>query len=347
MVSARGAPSSSDYRRASPSSGRPRASWRPWVRPYAGPPLAAMAAPLPSLRALLFVPGDAEARFAKAEAAGADGVIFDLEDAVAPEAKAAARALVADALGRPSAGVARIVRVNAPATGLLEDDVRAVVRPGLDALMVPKVEDPATLANVAERVAAVGRGAVPGLIGLVESPTGVAACEQIAARAPASTCTLAFGGVDFCAELGIDPDPAGEGLLHARARVALAARAGALRPALDGPLLALDDDALLAEDSRRSRRLGFGGRLVIHPRQVGPVLEAYGAGGEEDLRRARAIVDAFEAAQREGRATAVVDGAFVDPPVYRRAVEQLAAAGAPVSPGAAADRRGGRPPSPR
>jgi citrate lyase subunit beta / citryl-CoA lyase len=266
-------------------------------------------------------------------------VIFDLEDAVAPARKGPSRTLVAEALsGTRHQGPPMVVRVNAAATGLLEDDLRAVARPNLAAVMVPKVEDAAVLAEVADQLAAERparaiTGDPVGLIALVETAAGVVACERIAAEAPASTWTLAFGGVDYAADLGVEADLGGEALLHARARVALAARAAGLAPALDGPVLALGDEALLREESARSRRLGFGGRLVIHPRQVGPVRDAFGGLDEGGVRRARAIVDAFEEAQREGRAVAVVEGEFVDPPVYRRALDQLASAGIDVSPG--------------
>jgi citrate lyase subunit beta/citryl-CoA lyase len=297
-----------------------------------------MPAPGP-LRAALFVPGDAPEKMRKAVDAGADAVIFDLEDAVAGPRKAPSRALVAEALSRRQyAGPPLVVRVNAAATGLLVDDLAAISRPHLAAIMVPKVEDADELAEIADALAVLRparaiAGEPVGLIGLIETAAGVVACERIAAEAPPSTWTLAFGGVDFAADLGVEPDPAGEGLLHARARVALAARAAGLAPALDGPLLALGDEALLREDSARSRRLGFGGRLVIHPRQIEPVREAFGGLDEAGVRRARAIVAAYEAAQREGRAVAVVEGEFVDPPVYRRALDQLASAGIEVSPG--------------
>jgi citrate lyase subunit beta / citryl-CoA lyase len=294
--------------------------------------------PAPLLRAALFAPGDAPERMAKAVAAGADAVVFDLEDAVAEPRKIPSRTLVAEALsGTRHEGPPLVVRVNPADTGLLEDDLRAVSRPNLAAVMVPKVEDPAALAEVADQLAALRparaiTGDAVGLIALIETAAGVAACERIAAEAPPSTWTLAFGGVDYAADLGVDPDPAGEGLLHARARVALAARAAGLVPALDGPVLALGDEALLREDSARSRRLGFGGRLVIHPRQIEPVREAWCGLDAAGVRRARAIVAAFEAAQREGRAVAVVEGEFVDPPVYRRALDQLASAGIEVRP---------------
>jgi citrate lyase subunit beta / citryl-CoA lyase len=297
-----------------------------------------MPAPGP-LRTALFAPGDAPDKMAKAVAAGADAVIFDLEDAVAAPRKIPSRALVAEALsGTRDDGAALVVRVNAGGTGLLEDDLRAVSRPNLAAVMVPKVEDAAALAEVADQLAVLRparaiAGDPVGLIALVETAAGVAACERIAAEAPPSTWTLAFGGVDYAADLGVEPDPRGEGLLHARARVSLAARAAGLSPALDGPVLALGDGALLREDSARSRRLGFGGRLVIHPRQIGPVREAFCGLDDAGVRRARAIVAAFEAAQREGRAVAVVEGEFVDPPVYRRALDQLASAGVAVRPG--------------
>ncbi|HEX2105569.1 MAG TPA: aldolase/citrate lyase family protein [Solirubrobacteraceae bacterium] len=293
----------------------------------------------PPLRVALFAPGDAPDKMAKAVAAGADAVIFDLEDAVADPRKVPSRALVAEALSRRQyTGPPLIVRVNAAATGLLVEDLAAVARPNLAAVMVPKVEDADALADVADALAVLRparaiAGEPVGLIALIESSAGVAACERIAAEAPRSTWTLAFGGVDYCADLGIEFDLGGEGLLHARARVALAARAAGLAPALDGPVLALGDEALLRDDSARSRRLGFGGRLVIHPRQIAAVREAYGGLDDAGVRRARAIVAAFEAAQREGRAVAVVDGEFVDPPVYRRALDQLASAGIAVRPG--------------
>jgi citrate lyase subunit beta/citryl-CoA lyase len=292
------------------------------------------------LRAVLFAPGDAPEKMTKAIDAGADAVVFDLEDAVAPARKAPSRALVAEALSRRQhTRPPLVVRVNDASTGLLVEDLAAVSRPNLAAVMVPKVEDADTLPEVADALAVLRparaiAGEPVGLIALIETAAGVAACERVAAQAPPSTWTLAFGAADYAAELGIEPDPAGEGLLHARARVALAARAYGLAPALDGPVLALGDEDLLREDSARSRRLGFGGRLVIHPRQVAPVLDAFGALDAEGLRRAQAIVAAFEAAQREGRGVAVVDGEFVDAPVYRRALDQLASAGIEVSPGA-------------
>jgi citrate lyase subunit beta / citryl-CoA lyase len=295
-----------------------------------------MPAPGP-LRTALFAPGDAPEKMRKAIDAGADAVIFDLEDAVAEPRKAPSRALVAEALSRRQyTGPPLVVRVNAAATGLLVEDLAAIARPNLAAIMVPKVETIDELAEVADALAVLRparaiAGEPVGLIALIESAAGVVACERIAAAAPPSTWTLAFGGVDFAADLGVEPDLGGEGLLHARARVALAARAAGLAPALDGPVLALGDDALLREDSARSRRLGFGGRLVIHPRQIEPVREAFGALDDAGVRRAQAIVAAFEAAQREGRAVAVVEGEFVDPPVYRRALDQLASAGIDVS----------------
>jgi citrate lyase subunit beta/citryl-CoA lyase len=293
------------------------------------------------LRTVLFAPGDDPDKMAKAVTSGADAVVFDLEDAVAPARKEPSRVLVAEALSRRGSDPPTpplIVRVNAAATGLLVDDLAAVALPHLAAIMVPKVEDTDTLPEVADALAVLRparaiAGAPVGLIALIESAAGVVMCERIAAAAPPSTWTLAFGAADYSADLGIEYDLAGVGLMHARARVALAARGAGLRAALDGPVVALDDERLLREDSVRSRQLGFGGRLVLHPRQIEPVREAYGALDEAGVRRARAIVAAFEAAQRDGRAVAVVDGEFVDPPVYRRALDQLESAGIDLSPG--------------
>jgi citrate lyase subunit beta/citryl-CoA lyase len=138
--------------------------------------------------------------------------------------------------------------------------------------------------------------------------------------------TLAVGVVDLAADLGADFDADDAVLAYARARILLAARAARLAAPIDGPFLRIRDHERFAADCRRSRAQGFGGRIVIHPGQLAAAHEEYGAPPVALLQRAARIVDAFERAEREGVASIVVDGEFVDYPAYHQATGYLAQA---------------------
>lgn len=279
------------------------------------------------LRSLLFAPSNEPRKLAKLGSVGSDAVVLDLEDAVAETEKDAARELVAAALATYSDGVV-MVRVNAADSGRLTDDLAAVVTPDLDCVVVPKVEGRESLAKVAETITNLERereisaGAVK-LIASVESAAGLAACEELARTVPDRLVTLLFGNVDFAADLGLEPAPDGTELLYARSRIVTAARAAGRTRPLDGPYLELDDEPGLIEDTRRSRRLGFGGRVVIHPAQIGPVQRGYQELTPGAVERAHRIVAAFEAAEASGSAAIAVDGSFVDYPIYRLAKRLL------------------------
>jgi citrate lyase subunit beta/citryl-CoA lyase len=209
----------------------------------------------------------------------------------------------------------------------MEDDIAAVVRPELDAVMVPKIEDLETLPAVDAALAAAEEraGMAPGsvrVLALIETARGIVECERILLEAPARTVTAVFGLGDFSTELGIDLTPEATELLYARSRVVVAARAAGLRRAVDGPYLRLQDEEGLLADSARSRGLGFQGRVTVYPPQVGPVHEAYSAMAEEDVTRDRRVVEAFEEAIARG-ASIRVDGRFVDYPIYDLARERL------------------------
>jgi citrate lyase subunit beta/citryl-CoA lyase len=280
------------------------------------------------LRSLLFAPGNHPRKLEKVGSFGSDAIVLDLEDAVADAEKDAARGLVRDALPTYGAGTVRIVRVNGHDTGRMEDDLETVACDALDCVMVPKVERPETLARVEAVLGALERdqGMPPGTIrvlALVETARGLVRCEDIALAATPRVLTLIFGLGDFSVDVGVDITPEGEELLYARSRVVVAARAAGMRPALDGPYLDLPNLEGLEADSRRSRGLGFQGRVVIYPGHVDTVQRVYAELSDEDAERCRRIVAAFESAEAAGSASIQVDGRFVDYPLYHRARHKL------------------------
>ena len=274
------------------------------------------------LRSLLFVPGNDERKLQKAGALGADLVVIDLEDAVAEAEKTGARETAAAAVGQLSADARVAVRVNGIETGRLQDDVGTVAAAaGLAAIVVPKVEAEDTLAIVDDLLA--GSAREVGVLALVETPLGIARCEDILASAPPRTITAMLGVADFTAALGVDPSEEGIELLYARQRLIVAARAAGMPGPIDGPYLRLDDPDGLLADTRRSRALGFQGRVALHPRQVNPINRGYSELSDEQLAAAERIVEAFERAETSGVASIRVDGRFVDYPVYALARAKL------------------------
>lgn len=266
---------------------------------------------LPSHRSLLFVPGSRPERFDKALAAGASAVIIDLEDAVAPPDKDAARAALAGWL-RPDHAV--IVRINSVDTAWFEQDLALCGMPGVAAVMVPKAERADTLAAV---TAAGARGLLP----LVESAAGLAALAALAG-AP-GVLRLAFGAIDLQVDLGLK-DATEDELGPFRLQLVLASRLAGIAAPVDGVSVAIDDEDRLRADVQRARRLGFGGKLCIHPKQVGAVNRGL-APGEAELDWARRVL---AAAAVSGGAAVAVDGKMVDKPVLLRAQALLREAAA-------------------
>jgi len=264
-------------------------------------------------RSILFVPGHRPDRFAKALATGADAVVIDLEDAVPAAEKPAARAA---ALARPAApeGIALGIRMNPLPTADGIADLAALLGAAApDFLMLPKVEAPEELRIVARAFA--GHPRVPQLVALIESAEGLAHAAAIAAEP--GCAALGFGGVDLAADLGCQV--AWEPLLpHRGALVAAAARSG--RGLVDVPFLALDDEAGLAEETRRVAALGFTAKLAIHPRQVATIQSVL-TPTPEQADWARRILAALDQA---AGGVCVVDGKMVDLPVARAARRVLA-----------------------
>jgi citrate lyase subunit beta/citryl-CoA lyase len=265
---------------------------------------------------VLFVPGDRPDRFGKALDAGADLVVVDLEDAVVPAAKAAARGHVASALR--SGGRRFAVRINpldgpeSAADRRLLDDLTGHPDGALQGVMVPKAEEPAAVAGLADRLARAFDGPVP-LIALVETARGVLVAPALAAVG--GVTRLAFGALDLTADVGAFGN-AGPLLGHARAQVVLASRAARIAGPLDSPPTEIADLAAVTAAARSARGLGFTGSLCIHPAQL-PAVRAAFAPTADELAWARRVIAAGDAAVQ-------VDGRMVDRPVTERARRLLA-----------------------
>jgi Citrate lyase beta subunit len=281
------------------------------------------------VRTALFAPGIKERVMTKALESGADAVILDLEDSVPLASKAEARALVAKTIDAAAGSLSRpliYVRVNGAATGLLADDLNAVVRPGLDAILLSKaenVEDVQQTAAVLERNES-QRGMKQGsaeIILQIENALGVYNCFNLIKASPrvAATCFGSARDGDLQTDLGCSWSIEGTELLYARSKVLLDTRAaGSHIHPLDGVFSDLNDETGLIADSRLSARLGYIGRTVIHPKQIAPVKSAY-AVPEVEVAYYQKVVVEFAAAEKAGTAAIAVDGKLVDYAMAQRA----------------------------
>ncbi|MEO8248056.1 MAG: CoA ester lyase [Burkholderiales bacterium] len=253
-------------------------------------------------RSLLFVPGDRPERFEKAHASGAHGVIIDLEDAVLPANKLTARAACRAWL---DGGGSALVRVNALDTEWASDDLAICGLPGVRAVVLPKTESAQGIEQALSRA-----GGKAAMLPLVETAAGMLNLREIAFAPGVSR--LLFGTVDFCLDLGIEGD--GEELAAYRAQLVLVSRAAGLLAPVDGITLALKDEHALRESTLSGKRIGFGGKMCIHPSQVALVNACYQP-TESQLEWARKIV---ELAGRNAGAFEF-EGKMVDAPVVARA----------------------------
>ena len=277
------------------------------------------------IRSLLYVPASSERFLAKAHERGADAIILDLEDAVAPQEKARARAALADAVpavGRNGATV--FVRINAVATGLAFDDADAACRAGAFGLFVAKVQAPAELArldellDVTEREVARERMA---LVPMLEDPGAVLDARAIAA-ASRRTFALVSGSEDMATAMGAEPTPEvlrlPKLLVHLAAKAAGLVSFGMLRTVAD-----FQDAEAVAASAREARAFGFDGASCIHPSVV-PILNAAFTPTAAELDRARRMVEAFAAAKAKGEGAFRFEDKMVDEPVVARARALLA-----------------------
>jgi citrate lyase subunit beta/citryl-CoA lyase len=283
---------------------------------------------VPVHRSLLFAPGNHARRVEKCLTLAADAVILDLEDAVAETEKAATRAVVVQALSRPRRSLG-YVRVNALGTPWALGDFLAVVAAGVDGIVLPKVESASDLRtgewliDSLERDRGLPRDSID-LIPIIETAAGFANMASIAAAAR-RTRRLAFGAGDFTLDIGLSWSAEETELLPYRSQFVVQSRAAGLEPPLDTVWVSLDDPEGFRRSAERACSLGFQGKLCIHPDQVPVVNECFRPAPRE-LAHARRVIEAFEAAQRDGLAAIQVDGQFVDYPIVYRAQRLVARA---------------------
>jgi citrate lyase subunit beta / citryl-CoA lyase len=259
-------------------------------------------------RSYLFVPGNRPDRFAKAAASGVDVVVIDLEDAVPPAEKKVARAALAEWLATNHGPVA--VRVNDVNSEWFREDIALCRAPSVSTIMLPKAEriDDIFLCEFA--------GKPTEILPMIETAQGFRNVVAIAQHR--LTTRLVFGNIDFQLDLGIEGDD--EPLLYFRSQIVLASRLGNLLPPVDGVSLTLDDAEQIERDTLRAKRLGFGAKLCIHPKQVAAVNTAF-LPTEKEIVWASKVV---ESAQASHGAAVAVDGRMVDRPVILRAQAILA-----------------------
>jgi citrate lyase beta subunit len=262
----------------------------------------------------LFAPGNDSRKLGKAIDAGATLAIADLEDAVAESAKAAARDVVAAALtGRTSVAGRCAVRINALDTPFAGDDLAMASAAGADAIVVPKAH--------ASSLGTLDTAALPPIIAIVETAAGLQESAEIAA-AP-GVWALLLGAVDLGVELRLTPRADGLELLFARSKLVIDSAAAQIAPPIDVVHVDVAGDDALRAESELAHSLGFGGKACIHPRQV-PIVERAFAPTADELKRARRVIGAYEAAAARGEGVVRVDGAMVDLPVYERALDIVA-----------------------
>ena len=271
------------------------------------------------MRSWLFVPGHRQKMIDKAPGRGSDALIYDLEDAVPPDEMDAARRKVGAALDAAKEGPRRFVRIHGAGHGAMDGDLRAVVRPGLEGLVLPKVDRPEDVTAVdrslTERESEAGmRPGSVRLAAMIESAMGLIQAPAIAASSP-RLVALMFGAEDFAVDLGLFSFREGELMSYARSALVVAAASARLEP-VDKVYLDFRDPDGLARETQAARGLGFSGKTLIHPAQIEVVHRVFRP-TDEEVESARRVVEAFEAAPEEG--TMAVDGRMVDLPVVKRA----------------------------
>jgi citrate lyase subunit beta/citryl-CoA lyase len=289
------------------------------------------ASAFPTLRSLLFVPGDRPERFSKAALTGADALVLDLEDSVIAARKENARAAVSAELARPSPQL-RFVRISNAQHADLARDLAVLAPRGAQAIMVPKVESASDLENLDAHLAAFERAnrlepdTIPVLVvietcvGLRNLFTMLSAVSRIRGVGLAS----AEEG-DLMFDLGGRWTADGTALAYARGKLVCDARAAGAAWVIDGAFMNLKDDPALEVEARLARTCGFNGKVAIHPRQVATINTVFSPTPEE-IARARRIVDAYRSAEQQGSGATTVDGMMVDRANVRWAERILAAA---------------------
>jgi len=271
----------------------------------------------------LFAPANAPRKVLGALSSDADVVVLDLEDAVLPSEKLAARGDIAELVAVGRRGLI-FVRVNACETPLCLGDIEAAVAAGADGIMLPKAESQAHADcmnwALAQLDAKYDRPTPTMLVPLVETARGVA--DLAAVKWGPRVTRVAFGSVDFAVDLGLSGPLAAPALAHAQHSLVMASRLAGLEPPIDGVTLDARNAETCLQDSTLARGIGFGGKLAIHPAQIAPIQQAFRPTAEE-LAWAQEISDAFDIAKATNAGAVLVRGRLVDLPVVLQAQRLL------------------------
>jgi citrate lyase subunit beta/citryl-CoA lyase len=291
------------------------------------------------LRSWMFVPGDRQRMIDKAMALPVDAIMMDIEDGVAPAEKENARQQIGASLAAISERLekepglrtpARYVRVNAVGSERMRDDFAAVVRPGLEGIVVPKVDSVAQIRTVEEMLGRIEiegglEGGTVNLLVAIESPIGLFNAYEIASTSH-RTVGLIFGAEDFCREMGLPlrREGAASDLVYARSHLAAAAAAAHVQ-CVDGVWTDLNDPEGLRRHAKLARQLGMSGVSIIHPNQIADANAAF-TPTPEDVQYARDVLKAFEDARARGEGAIAFRGQLLDYPIVDRARQTVALA---------------------
>ena len=275
-----------------------------------------------TLRSLLFVPGNQPGMLEKAMGLKPDAFIPDLEDSVPDDEKTNAREVTAAHISALAAGGVKVIpRVNSMDTGIMEEDLSAVVGPDIYGVSVGKVYSSDDIQKISgilsdlEREAGLRDGQVK-LVPWIETAMAVAHAYEISAASP-RIVVVAFGAEDFTNDMGVERTDGEQETVYARSAIGVAARAAGVL-ALDTPFFSFRDPDGLRANAREAKRYGFKGKFAIHPAQVDIINETFSP-SQAEVEQARRVVAAFEDAERMGRGSTSLDGKVVDVPVVKRA----------------------------
>lgn len=277
------------------------------------------------LRSVLFAPANRADLLAKLSRSGPDAAVMDIEDAVPGNAKAEARAVAREMTPELAATEMTVLaRVNALASEFFTDDL-TVLGPGIDAVVVPKIESVDDVAAIAAALASAGvTGDAARIFAGIETVAGVERANEILA-APEVVAAY-FGAEDYIADLGGVRTPSNTEVLYARSRVGIAGRLGGT-PVIDQIVADFGDHDRFRHEAAEARSLGYAGKLCIHPAQVTLANESF-VPSPEEVARARALLAAYDDAVDAGSASIAFDGQMVDEPVARQARSIIERAGA-------------------
>jgi citrate lyase subunit beta/citryl-CoA lyase len=285
-------------------------------------------------RSMLYAPGNNPAMVRDVHIYGADSVMFDLEDGVAPAEKDAARLLVWSALRSLDYGsVETVIRVNGLDTPWADADIEAAVSAGVDAIRLPKAERPEDVRDLESRIArAEARfGRVAGstrIVAAIEGPLGLINCYDIA-RSSTRLVAIALAAEDYVTALKTTRSADGVELVEARGRIVVAARAAGIM-AIDTVFTDIRDEEGFLREARLAKQMGFDGKSLVNPVQV-PLVHGVWAPTAEEARRARRVVAAAREAAERGLGVISLDGKMIDKPIVERAeriIELALASGA-------------------